>query len=116
VWSTHHRFTVPAAATRFDQLTMNSPAAVRAGWPAAVVPLEDILATLARDRARLAAFMRNDVQGAGSIADFLEMLRRDLDTVERTARTMSATIIGDRPYPHALSSAERYGEVPKAHV
>ena len=90
---------------------MDSPAAVRAGWPAAVVPLDDILAMLDRDRARLAAFIRNDPAGAGSIADFLEMLRHDLDTVEQTARTMSATIIGGRPYPHDVSTAERYGDV-----
>jgi hypothetical protein len=111
VWSTHPRFTVPVSATKFDQLTMDSPAAVRAGWPAAVVPLENILATLARDRASLGAFMRDDVRGAASIADFLEMLRHDLNTVERTARTMSATIISDRPYPHDVSTAERYGDV-----
>jgi hypothetical protein len=109
VWATYHRFTVPAAATHFDGLSADSPAAVRDGWYEATFPLDDVLAALRRDRARLAAFSADDVAGAAAIADYLDMLRADFDIVEQTARTLTAAR-GDRMYPHTVCSATRYGD------
>ena len=110
VWDSSHRFTVPAAASVYDKLSLGAVDAIRSAWPHDGPFREaDVLEVLAMDRANLERFAAT--AGAQAIADFLQMLRDDLGNIEQTAHDLAAVPVGLwRPYPQHLASADTYGE------
>jgi len=111
VWATYKRFSVPAAASRFDQVTIHSCDVTLDGWGhGKTFPLARALAAVATDRRNLAAFRVRDPDGAKAIEDFLAQLEEDLATIEAAARELgAATRFLERPH---LASAVRYGDLP----
>lgn len=97
VWTLTDRMRIPRAAIVFDGLRFDSPDAIRSAFHCVPVPAAEVLATVAGDRAALEAFCRREPKAARDIADYLDVLRADLDLVERQVREM----------PQA-SSARRY--------
>lgn len=108
-WARTSRFQLPAAARYFDGLTLQGLDALRLEWGCVRFDLGSVLLALAVDRTRLAAFRATP--GAASVVDILEIVARDLDAVEQTARALAdvpATEIF-RPYPFHLNTSRTYG-------
>ena len=110
VWREYRRFSVPAAAERFDGVRVNSCDVTLNGWGhRKTFPLADALKAVAADRRNLANFRARDSQGAATISDFLTLLEEDLTAIELAARELgAATRSLERPH---LSSARRYGDI-----
>jgi hypothetical protein len=97
VWAATDRMRIPTPARVFDGLRFDSPDAIRSAFHCVTVPAAEMLATVAGDRAALEAFCRREPRAARDIAGYLDVLRADLDLIERQVREM----------PQA-SSARRY--------
>ena len=111
VWSVTHRFRLPTGAQYFDELTLSGLDDVFRRWNH-VGPFDPTptLRLLAADHAAILRF--EQTRGARAIGDYLALLREDLATVDRTARTLGA-FPGDWwlrqcPY-HTLVTAAVYG-------
>ncbi len=110
VWAQCHRMRLPRAAEVFDGLTLDGLAFIRSHWNhVGSFDLEGALAALDEDRKNLAAFEQTG--GAAAIADYLALLRRDLDAIEQAARDVAGWPGPPwlRPYPD-LASARTYGD------
>jgi hypothetical protein len=109
-WTQTQRFKVPAAASYYDGLQTKGAEVVCSRWNISPFPLDDALAALSADRAALAAF--RGTRAAGQVADYLDVYARDLDEVERTARTLAAWPSGLIPsHPGHLTAGAGYGHL-----
>jgi hypothetical protein len=109
VWAQETRFRVPRAARVFDGLTLDALDDVLFRWNH--IPPFDLaptLSALARDRAHLESFA--GTKAGASIADMLDLLRADLDEIERVARVLAVTDVMDRAYPGSVLQGPTYGE------
>jgi hypothetical protein len=85
---------------------------LRTVWQQREFPIAQALAAVEADRSTIDAFVSRDARGAAQIADYLELLRADLDTVEQTARDLAVSEpFWLRTCPH-LSSGMTYSGLP----
>ena len=99
VWANTHRFPIPDTAETYDGLSFAGIEYLQRHWNAERFELADALGAIEEDRRNLERFRKTP--GAATIADFLALLRTDLDAVEELAREMAAVPIGQwRPCPY----------------
>jgi len=107
VWARTHRFHIPQAAVFYDAMRLECIDRIRSAWQYVEFDTAAVLAALAADREALASFAAKPA--ARQIQDYLDVLRADLDEVERTALALHGTP-HIRPYPHHLSTRFTYGQ------
>jgi len=99
VWAATRRMCAPRASAVFDGFDLEAPDAVRFVFSHVTIPLTDLLAVIAKDRASVVAFEKRDRKAAAQISDFLTTIRADLDLLERQAKDMAAACRTERRYP-----------------
>jgi hypothetical protein len=109
VWAATPRGSVPRAGAAFDAIAMGSARLLADTWNHQRFDLAALLAAVERDRAALAAFEARDPRGAKAIADYLAILRGDLDAIEEHGRVFAAWPDPPHTRPFPLIAGQRLG-------
>jgi len=112
-WAATHRFSIPRAARVHDALTTRGFEMLRGSCGYATIDATaTILDAINSDERAIRIFERAEEAAATDIADFLGLLREDLNTArDLTERIAQAPDMASRPDVWCgLSSAARYGD------
>ena len=105
-WSLSRRFGCPAAATAFDGIACSSWPALWACWTSHARDLSPVTRAIALDAASVDAFETRDPRGAAEVADYLTVLRADLDTLRAVVHELDTH---DVDVTDSICSGLRYG-------